>query len=61
MRPLEKHRQSKPLDELYEKARKASRKGIWTQEEIDYAFAKGDYLWRFFNANPAGTKNRKSS
>lgn len=42
---IERHRQLQPIEELERKAFKAEcRSGLWTQEEIDLAMAKGE-VW----------------
>jgi len=38
---IKKYRQSKPLEELRRKMLKARRKAPWTQEDLDYATARG--------------------
>lgn len=38
-RRIEAARQAQPLDELERKAKKATRRGFWVQEQIDWARA----------------------
>lgn len=45
---LSAYRRRKPIEELVRKAKKAKRKGIWTQEEVDLAIAEGERLSKLF-------------
>ncbi len=46
---IRKHRISKSLKELLRKRNKAKRKGICTQEDLDYAHVWGNEMHKFFN------------
>lgn len=43
---FQRHRLRQPLEELDRKARKARRKDIWTQEEIDAAMKEAEETCR---------------
>jgi len=46
---ITEHRQAKPLGELLRKKKKAFRRGLFTQEDIDYAVAFGREVSRLLN------------
>lgn len=48
---IERHRQLQPIEELERKAFKAARWGIWTQEDVDLAMAKGELWAKWFAGN----------
>lgn len=46
---IAEYRRQQPIDELRRKQRRARRKDIWTEEDIDLAFAEADELSRAIN------------
>lgn len=44
LKRLKTARQGQPMAQLKLKAKKAQRKGRWTQEDLDLAFAEADRL-----------------
>lgn len=50
---IRERRLAQPLEELRRKQKKARRRGIWTQEDIDYAEMEAEEMVKFFNPLPS--------